>query len=181
MKNNFGKIILDDNEYDYIVEIKKIRNIYIRIKDNIICVSAPKFIKNEYIKELIIKKKNWIINQFKKEKEIINKELKNKKYLDEEFENIIIDYVKKYSLAMQVYPNKIRIKKIKYAWGSCTSKKNITFNSELIYYDKNVIEYVIVHELAHLKYMNHQKEFWKLVEKYIPNYKEMRKKLKYKN
>ena len=65
---------------------------------------------------------------------------------------------------MQVYPNKIRIKKIKYAWGSCTSKKNITFNSELIYYDKNVIEYVIVHELAHLKYMNHQKEFWKLVD-----------------
>ena len=72
-------------------------------------------------------------------------------------------------------PNKITIKEIKYAWGSCSSKKNITINLELIKYSQKAIRYVILHELCHIKHMNHSKEFWKLVEKYMPEYKEIQK------
>ena len=45
-------------------------------------------------------------------------------------------------------------------------------------YDRNVIQYVVLHEICHLKYMNHSEEFWNMVEKYMKNYKEVRKKLK---
>ena len=43
--------------------------------------------------------------------------------------------------------------------------------------EEKIVEYVVLHEMSHLKYMNHSKEFWKIVEKYMPNYKEYRKKL----
>ena len=75
-------------------------------------------------------------------------------------------------------PNKYRIKKLKSAWGTCTSNKNITINSELMKFDREVIQYVVLHEICHLKYMNHSKEFWSMVEKYMKNYKEVKSRLK---
>ncbi|WP_317366998.1 SprT family zinc-dependent metalloprotease [uncultured Tyzzerella sp.] len=74
-----------------------------------------------------------------------------------------------------LYPNKIYFKKMKTRWGSCSSKKNISINILLAKYDKSVIDYVILHELCHLKEMNHSYSFWHLVEKYMPNYKEIKK------
>lgn len=92
---------------------------------------------------------------------------------------------KEVDMAMQIVtrivgvkPNKYRIRKLKAAWGTCTSNKNITINSSLMKYDRTVIQYVVLHEICHLKYMNHSKEFWNMVEKYMKNYKEIRKKLK---
>ena len=77
-----------------------------------------------------------------------------------------------------IKPNKYRVKKLKTAWGTCTSNKNITINSELMKFDREVIQYVVLHEICHLKYMNHSNEFWNMVEKYMANYKEVRKRLK---
>lgn len=77
-----------------------------------------------------------------------------------------------------IKPNKYRIKKLKTAWGTCTSNKNITINSELMKYDREVIQYVVLHEICHLRYMNHSADFWNMVEKYMSNYKEIRRRLK---
>ena len=77
-----------------------------------------------------------------------------------------------------IKPNKYRIKKLKSAWGTCTSNKNITINSELMKFDREVIQYVVLHEICHLKYMNHSSEFWNMVEKYMSNYKDVRSRLK---
>lgn len=71
------------------------------------------------------------------------------------------------------------IRKMKTRWGSCNVKSGkITFNIELAKYPVECLEYVIVHELCHLKHANHKKEFWNLVEKYCPEYKRYRKILK---
>ena len=75
-------------------------------------------------------------------------------------------------------PRKIRIRDIKYAWGSCSNNKNITVNKKLISYSELAIRYVILHELCHLKYMNHSKDFWDLVQKYMPEYKKAKMELK---
>ena len=77
-----------------------------------------------------------------------------------------------------IQPNKVRIKDIKYAWGSCSSNRNISISKQLAPKDEKVIEYVVLHEMCHLKYMNHSKNFWDLVETYMPEYKEYRKILK---
>lgn len=92
---------------------------------------------------------------------------------------------KEVDMAMQIItrivgiaPKKYKIKKLKSAWGTCTSNQNITINSSLMQYDRKVIQYVVLHEVCHLKYMNHSREFWKMVEKYMKDYKEVKKILK---
>lgn len=75
------------------------------------------------------------------------------------------------------YPS-LTIRQMKTRWGVCNTKtKRVTLNLELIKKDLKYLDYVIVHELAHLVYPNHQYEFWSLVGQVIPNYKELRKEL----
>ena len=172
-----NKILLNNKEFEYEITYKKIKNIYMRIKDSKIFISSPRRVLISDIEKFIFQKQEWIIKTIEKQENRVEIE-KIKKHTDEEFVNLINRFVLEYSQKMNLYPKKVTIKKLKYAWGSCTSNKNISFNGELIYFDEDVIRYVIVHELAHLRYMNHQKRFWELVEKYIPNYKELRRQLK---
>ena len=75
-------------------------------------------------------------------------------------------------------PEKITIKNLSATWGICSSKKNISINQNLMMYSRKAIEYVCLHEICHLKYMNHSKEFWDMVEHYMPDYKMAKKELK---
>ena len=68
-------------------------------------------------------------------------------------------------------PEEYRIKKIKTCWGSCSSNKKITINQDLVMYSRKAVDYVVLHEICHLKYMNHSKKFWDMVAKYMPDYK----------
>jgi predicted metal-dependent hydrolase len=86
--------------------------------------------------------------------------------------------VEKWSEVMQLEYSKISFRKTKRQWGSCSSKNNLSFNTMLIKLPKDVIQYIIVHELAHIKYKHHQKSFWSFVESYLPNYKEQIAQLK---
>lgn len=75
-------------------------------------------------------------------------------------------------------PN-LKIRKMSSRWGVCNLRnKNVTLNLELFKYDIKCLDYVIVHELSHFIFPNHSKDFWNLVGKYYPNYKEVRKILK---
>ena len=93
---------------------------------------------------------------------------------------VILDkYLIKYTKLLNRNINYYQIKKLSSAWGIYHKKENyISFNSDLIEKDIECIEYVVLHELCHIFYMNHQKDFWALVEKYMPDYKVRRKKLK---
>ncbi|MFO7445351.1 MAG: SprT family zinc-dependent metalloprotease [Ignavibacteriaceae bacterium] len=73
---------------------------------------------------------------------------------------------------------RISIRGQKTRWGSCSSAGNLSFNYRLMRYRKEVIDYVIIHELCHLKEMNHSKNFWSLVQSFCPDYKKLRKELK---
>jgi len=90
----------------------------------------------------------------------------------------IIKRVNLYANQMGTYPIAVKINSAKTRWGSCSNKKSINFTWRLIMADDDVIDYVVVHELAHLTEMNHSQRFWAVVEKELPNYKECRVKLK---
>ncbi len=70
--------------------------------------------------------------------------------------------------------NKIAIRGQKTRWGSCTSGGKLSFNYRLLRFRKEIIDYVIIHELCHLKEMNHSGKFWKLVAGFCPNYKKLK-------
>ncbi len=90
----------------------------------------------------------------------------------------IIPRVEYFSETMDLKYQEIKFRKMKGRWGSCSSKRVLTFNTELIKTKKELIDYVVVHELAHLKHMNHSKEFHTLVEEYLPHSKQYRQELK---
>lgn len=79
---------------------------------------------------------------------------------------------------ISVMVNTVRFKNQKTRWGSCSQKGNLNFNWKLVMASVHIVDYVVVHELCHLRQMNHSKEFWKLVGNQIPDYKERRKWLK---
>lgn len=159
----------------YSIVNKRIKNIYISIKDGAVIVTAPKNISKEEVEKVVYKKANWIS---KKIREYSLKKEKEDLYSEEEFVSIVQKNVNELIKITGLKPNKVRIRQIKYAWGSCSSNKNITLNIKLIKYSETAIRYVILHELCHIKYMNHSKEFWKLVETYMPNYKEIKREFK---
>ena len=67
--------------------------------------------------------------------------------------------------------NTIRFKYNTSNWGSCSAKKNLNFSTRLLFAPEDVINYVIIHELVHLKYLNHSSSFWSLVQAVMPDYK----------
>lgn len=99
-----------------------------------------------------------------------------KNWLKVELGTILKDLTYKIGKMIGYLPNEIRIRDMKSRWGSCISaRKVITYNLQLAFQPLPLIEYVVLHELAHIPYPNHQKEFWNFVEKFIPNWKERRK------
>ena len=100
------------------------------------------------------------------------------KWYRRRFAEVAKERIDKYSLQLKVAPCRVMIKNQKTRWGSCSKKGNINLNWRLIMAPLHVIDYVVVHELCHLKVMNHSKDFWSLVESIQPNYSECRKWLK---
>lgn len=164
---------MDNLEYE--IKYSKIKNIYIQIKDEKVIVKAPRRVSKKEIEKILEQKSEWVQKTIEKE---TKKQEKKPLYTKEEFKEIVEKHSNELIKQTGLMPNKITIKQIKYAWGSCSSKKNITINLELIKYSEQAIRYVILHEFCHIKYMNHSKDFWNLVEKYMPNYKQVKKEFK---
>lgn len=93
------------------------------------------------------------------------------RFYKEQAQRYIPSLVEKWANIMQLYPTQITFRKTKRQWGSCSSKNALSFNTMMMKLPTNVIEYVIVHELAHIAHKHHQKTFWSLIAKHMPEYK----------
>jgi len=167
----------DTKEYqEYNLEIivnKKLKHSYISIdRDKNVFVKTPNKSK-VFVEEFLLDKSNWIQKQLRKIDKftpIKKEELYSKEYIESR--------VIYYSSLMQLQYTKLKFRKMKSRWGSCNSKREITLNSHLTRVSKNLIDYVVVHELAHIKHMNHSKVFHELVDDFLPNSKIFRQELK---
>ena len=175
---------------------KNIKHCYLRIlKADLIQIRANKYFTIFDAKDLINRKKEWIESSIQKmaEKTINDDEFlllgETKKYEDyniknidkfyrAEIEKILPQKVDEYSKKMNLFPTSISYRKNKRTWGSCNYKNGLNFNILLMKFPIEVMEYVIIHELSHIKHKNHSKDFWNLVAFYCPNYKEVEKSFK---
>lgn len=90
----------------------------------------------------------------------------------------ILPMVEKWSKLMEVTPNKVSFRYAKKRWGSCSGVNRISFNYHLVKLSSSLIEYVVVHELAHIKHHNHSKDFWNFVQKHLGDYRAREEKIR---
>lgn len=103
---------------------------------------------------------------------------KGKQVLKELLLQKVLPLVEKTSIALNTKVTKISIKTMRSLWGSCNSKNQISLNLSLVHCPDYIIEYIILHEIAHTIEHNHSSKFWKIVESQNPNYKKAEKWLK---
>ena len=167
---------------NYEIIRSKRRTMCLQIKrDGTVIVRAPLKLSEKTINEFVLKHTNWINKKKDLVKNAHSVEDFDKKAVNElkaRLKTIVEPLVKYYSVKMGVFPEKISINSAKTRFGSCSSKKSLNFSFRLALYPYEAIEYVCVHELAHLKEMNHSKKFWQIVETYLPDYKSRKELLK---
>ncbi|MDD3284821.1 MAG: M48 family metallopeptidase [Patescibacteria group bacterium] len=154
-------------------------------KDAELIIRAPLFTPVYIIEKFVNQKNNWITKKQKiaTDKKYDLKKLQGseiKKITKQKAENIINKRVKYYSKLENIKYNKIKITNAKNRWGSCSFKNNINLSMRLAMAPIEIIDYVVIHELCHIKEKNHSKKFWNEVEKIMPNYKQNEKWLKTK-
>lgn len=141
----------------------------IKVFGKAFCLNIIQGDKNEgYFKD------NDIVLSLKdsKDKDLIKIELD--KLLRNSLRNKADFFIRKYTKEINIDINGFSIRKMRTKWGTCNiTDKFIWISFELVKYDISCLEYIIVHELCHLTEKNHGKEFYKLVEKYYPSYKEI--------
>lgn len=170
-----------DFPYNYIIKRSSRKTLSIRINpDGTLEVRAPLLMPGCKIERILMSKRGWIDKHMPAEGAPAVAA-----FTDEELRNLVLlakndlpGRAARHAAAMGVSYNKITIRKQHSRWGSCSSKGNISFNALLMLVPEEVRDYVVIHELAHIRQMNHSKDFWNIVSYFDPSFREHRKWLK---
>jgi predicted metal-dependent hydrolase len=140
-------------------------------------VRAPLYMPQFVIDRFVRQHEGWIAKQ-KKVRSQPQPELMAHFASKNELEKYIKEQVEHFAQITNLHPSNIRFRSVKTYWGSCSPQGVISFNYHLIHTPQEAVDYVIVHELCHLKYRGHGKRFWQLVERHFPRANEMRRVLR---
>ena len=141
-----------------------------------IVARAPFLMPKIFVDNFVKKNEKWIVKRLKALE--VPRPIA-KKYLEEqELKTFVSEVIAKYREILDLYPTKVRFTKVRSYWGSCSPRGVLSFNLSLKYVPKCAVEYVVVHELCHLKYRGHGKQFWDLVNKTYKSANEMRRVLR---
>lgn len=147
-----------------------------------IALTIPKYFPIFLAEKFLREKAGWLLEKIEHSlKNPINPIIGNKKDYLEKKENALALVEQKINQFNRYYDFDIKslsIKNQKTRWGSCSTRKNLNFSYKLVYLPETLVDYVVVHELCHLKEMNHSTRFWSLVSEAIPDWKTRRKALK---
>ena len=158
----------------YYAKYRKNRNIKLTIDGDKIKLTCPYYATNFEIDKFLSEKEYWIRKNLSKVDDTIKLTdfpPLNKNQKKELLYRISI-FIQKYENLLNTNVNKYSIRKMKTLWGSCSFKsREIRFNSMLYHMSDDFLEYIVLHEMAHLFVHNHSKEFYKLIATYMPDYK----------
>ena len=173
-----GMMKMKIDEYNVEVRRSKRKSAAIKITaDMQIVVFVPLYVSDNEIERTVISKSKWIDEHMLKVQSAIDERSKLEKITFEQIKELAdqaVEYIPKrvkyYAEKENFVYNKITIKNLVSRWGSCSTKGNLNFNCLLMLTPDYVIDYIVVHELCHLREMNHSEKFWAEVEKIMPNY-----------
>ena len=170
--------------YEIIKSSRKTIAVEVRQDDSVL-VRAPRNCPQSRIDTFLKEKQAWVLAKVEEQKEKEADSMKiqplseaeQRLYRDKARE-IFEQKVSYYAQKMGVSYGRIAIRDQKTRWGSCSGEGNLNFNWRLIFAPAGVLDYVVVHELAHRKEMNHSPRFWRVVEDTMPEYRKYQKWLK---
>lgn len=153
------------------------KSVAIQVKrDGSVIVRSPFGVKKSVLEKLVEERSEWINNAVKKQTE---RAVNSKIYTDADIERlrtlakeVLPVKVEHFSKIMGVKPTALHINSAKKRFGSCSAKNSINFSLYLMDYDERAIDYVVVHELAHIKHHDHSRAFYAFVASVLPDYKE---------
>ena len=166
------------------------RTIGLEIKaDGHVYARVPERIPNQYVMDFIKERQEWIVQKWfmimERRRQEQSRPVKDYEK-DPELEKLYRKKAKMqlenrcayFAKRMAVDYNRIAVRAAKTRWGSCSAQGNLNFHWKLVLMPPEILDYVVVHELAHRKEMNHSQRFWAEVERSLPDYKARRKWLK---
>ena len=148
--------------------------------DGRVVVTVPRGVRQSIVERFISEKKQWVLKKLHFFENVDNRGgrvFSNKDYqkYKEEARQLVHDRIDFYNKEYGFKFNRISIKNQRTLWGSCSAKSNININYKVLFLPKELQDYLIVHEMCHLKELNHSSKFWNLVQKTVPDYKKIRK------
>ncbi len=181
-------IKLENGDLDYFLRFSfRTKNIRITIKpDSSIVVSQPFLLSEARTEKFIRLQEKWILEKIEKIKNhpplLTSRpdKLTKKDYLLEKEKtlNLVLKRLEYFNKFYNFSFSKVSIRNQKTRWGSCSGKGALNFNFRIYHLEQVLQDYIIIHELCHLKEPNHSSRFWDLVALKSPDYKELRKRLK---
>lgn len=183
--SDFKTIKLPEQNITYQLR-RRARMRYVRLSiavDGSLIVTAPKSYPQFLIQTLILNKQTWIKTSIAKR--LARPSIFREHYTPAQIKQYKI-VTKKLFLARLEHFNKfynfqyhkVTVRSASTRWGSCSKQGNLNFNYRLCLLEPKLLDYIVVHELCHLKEFNHSKAFWQLVAKKFPDYKNLRQQLK---
>ena len=166
-----------DHPFSYEIIYSSRRTIAVQVtRDGRVVVRAPRRCSRAYIETFVSKNEAWVLKHLEKARQ---QEEARKAVAPSEHPPLSAqDRARYIRLARDIFTRKAEyyaIREQKTRWGSCSSKGNLNFNWRLILAPEEVLDYVVVHELAHRREMNHSKAFYAIVESVLPDYKQPKK------
>jgi len=178
-------IELHNKKVEYTLKVsKRARRMRLAIYcDTEFVVTTPINTSSNIVEQFLIKKSQWIFDKLdyfrslNKSLIIKNTEADYLKY-KQQAQLLAEQKVSEFNKIYGCNFNKINIKNQKTRWGSCSKKGNLNFNYKIALLPSKIVDYIIVHELCHLREFNHSQKFWNLIARAIPDYLEIRSELK---
>jgi len=178
------EIELGDKKVFYVIKQSR-RGRYLRMTigaDGVVAVTVPHPMFERFVEKFLRQKSEWILKHLAQVKKLEGRTVikHSKKDYEKNKETIlrtIEERIKFFNSFYQFQFGRISIRNQTSLWGSCTRAGNLQFNYKLMYLPKRSFDYIVVHELCHLREHNHSEKFWKLVARMIPDYKAIRKSL----
>ena len=163
---------------DYTIIRSGRRTLGLQVKDGRVIVRAPRFVPDERIRQFVDAHAAWIERAIRRQQTRAAAhpeptEAEKKAYIARAKE-VLPERVAHYSRIMGLSPAGVRITGAKTRFGSCGSNGHVCFSWRLMQYPPEAIDYVVVHELAHLRHMNHSTAFYALVASVLPDHRERR-------